>query len=405
MQEVKKKHVWAILVFAIFYGLAFAWLEINPADIHISYCGLDDFIPFCEYFVIPYLSWFLFAAVTLGYFVFFCKEIKEYYQLLGVAGTGMMIFLIISFVWPNGHELRPLLTGDNPCTRMVAFLYQVDPAMNVFPSMHVFIAMTCCGALCRNEKVRRHKLLTAGIWLLTGLIILSTVCLKQHSILDVLGAMLLYVGCYYLFYQLAPRHEEELKRCLTKKQVLTIPNALSLFRLVLAILFLGIYQRYGGMEENRVLLTWIVIISGITDFLDGKIARKFNMVSELGKFLDPIADKVTQGVLLLCLLPDYPLTKPILLLFILKEAYMGIIGTNLVIKTKENEGAQWYGKVSTAVFYVVMIALIFIPNLQEGTANLMILCCGCFLLLSLIMYARYYRMMADKSEAKREIEV
>jgi cardiolipin synthase len=107
----------------------------------------------------------------------------------------------------------------------------------------------------------------------------------------------------------------------------------------------------------------------------------------------------------LCLLPDYQLAKPILLLFILKEAYMGIIGTNLVIKTKENEGAQWYGKISTAVFYVVMIALIFMPNLQERTANLMILCCGCFLLLSLIMYARYYRMMADKSEAKREIEV
>ena len=87
---------------------------------------------------------------------------------------------------------------------------------------------------------------------------------------------------------------------LDKKHIFTIPNILSAFRIILAFVFLIIFYQ-SGFSGKKNLLTCIILLSAITDFLDGKIARKFNMVSELGKILDPVADKVTQGILILCL--------------------------------------------------------------------------------------------------------
>jgi cardiolipin synthase len=180
---------------------------------------------------------------------------------------------------------------------------------------------------------------------------------------------------------------------LTKKEIFTIPNLLSVFRLVLAALFLVICWKCGGIKENWVLLTGILILSAITDLLDGKIARKFNMVSELGKILDPIADKVTQGVLLICLSSEYKLTRALLLLFLVKESYMIIMGARMVVKTQANDGAKWYGKVNTTVFYIVMAILIIFPDLPKTVVNLLILCSGVFMALTFAMYARYYRKM------------
>jgi cardiolipin synthase len=138
------------------------------------------------------------------------------------------------------------------------------------------------------------------------------------------------------------------------------------------------------------------MISGITDFLDGFIARKFNMVSELGKLLDPIADKVTQGVLLLCFLSEYKLIKYVFILFVVKECSMAAMGTKTMIKTGENDGAKWYGKVSTAVFYTVMVVLFLFPGIPETSANLLILCSGGCMLLALIMYLRHYYFLQKK---------
>jgi cardiolipin synthase len=176
-----------------------------------------------------------------------------------------------------------------------------------------------------------------------------------------------------------------------------------MFRLVLAFLFLGIYQKYGGMAEHKELLTGILILSGITDFLDGMIARKFHMISEVGKILDPVADKVTQGVLLFCLLSEYKLAKAIFLLFVMKECCMAVLGAKAVMKTRENEGAQWYGKLNTMVFYIVMIVLIFCPDIPETVANLLILCCGGCMLLAFIMYARYFYILQINTMGQGEV--
>jgi cardiolipin synthase len=179
-------------------------------------------------------------------------------------------------------------------------------------------------------------------------------------------------------------------------KILTIPNLLSIFRLVLAFLFGSIWYRYGGMSEKHDVLMEILILSGVTDFLDGFIARKFNMVSELGKLLDPIADKVTQGVLLLCFFSEYKLVKYVFLLFLVKEGSMAAMGTKTMIKTGVNDGARWYGKLSTAVFYTVMVVLFLLPGIPETTANTLILCSGACMLLAFIMYLRHYYLLEKK---------
>lgn len=175
----------------------------------------------------------------------------------------------------------------------------------------------------------------------------------------------------------------------SKKDIFTIPNILSAFRIVLAGLLLWTFYN-PEVKEKRFFLTFILLISALTDFLDGKIARKFHMVSELGKVLDPIADKITQGVLIICLLSEYAALKPVFLLFIIKESYMAAAGLKVISKTNQNEGAMWYGKVNTAVFYTVMLILIFLPNLSKKTANLLIAASGACMLFSFIMYGRKY---------------
>jgi CDP-diacylglycerol--glycerol-3-phosphate 3-phosphatidyltransferase len=385
------KHTWIIPIYGLFYMICFILLEQISVKSYIIQCPVDKYIPFCEYFVVPYVLWFVFIAVTIWYFAFRCENRKEYWQFAATMITGMTVFLVISFVYPNGQNLRPVLQDGNVFTQIVKLLYKVDTATNVFPSMHVFNAVACCAALCRNQECKKNKKIIFGVGLLTILIVLSTVFIKQHSVIDVLSAFVLYAVCYQLYYVMAPQYLERFPNLLKKTEVLTIPNLLSVFRLVLAVVFMGIYQRCGGMEENRVLLTGIMILSGVTDFLDGKIARKYNMVSELGKILDPFADKVTQGALLLCLSSKYKLVRALFVFLLLKEWYTTVQGMKTSIKRKVNDGAQWYGKISTAVFYVIMIALLVFPQISDKTANILLLCCGGFMLLSFVMYARYYR--------------
>jgi cardiolipin synthase len=149
-------------------------------------------------------------------------------------------------------------------------------------------------------------------------------------------------------------------------------------------------------DGKREILIGILIISAITDWLDGRIARKFHMVSEIGKILDPIADKLTQGILLICLLMQYRMAKYVLLLFLVKESYTGIVGLKTIRDTGKNEGAMWYGKVSTAVFYTVMIILALFPNIPQALGECLLSGCGIFLLIAFVLYARYYHELRNK---------
>ncbi len=179
-------------------------------------------------------------------------------------------------------------------------------------------------------------------------------------------------------------------------KILTIPNILSFLRLILAGLFLVLYSNTGSIRDNIWAIT-ALILSGITDFLDGRIARKYNMISELGKILDPIADKITEVVIALCLVTKYEILIYLITLFVVKELFMSISGLMIIKKTGENNGAKWYGKVSTFSFYIIMIALLVIPNIPLKVANIMIIVCMLTMAFAFIMYAKlYYKIYTKK---------
>jgi len=143
-----------------------------------------------------------------------------------------------------------------------------------------------------------------------------------------------------------------------KKDIYTIPNILVYFRFLLVIVFIVIYFLPISVEDiliNHYICAGIVLLAGFTDFLDGQIARRFNMVTELGKAIDPLADKLMQFAIALCLLITYfHIWTFILMLtiFVIKEITLLIFDIVLFKKEKKLDGAKFFGKVSTFVFYV-----------------------------------------------------
>lgn len=198
----KYKHAWVFL-YGLIYLPWFFYLERHvTTEFHLIHSPLDDQIPFIEYFVVPYLLWFAYIAVTVGYFFFHDK--REFYQLCGFLFTGMTIFLVISTFYPNGLDLRPeVFPRDNIFTDMVKTLYIADTSTNVLPSIHVFNSIGAYIAIHRSDALQKHKFLEAGAFVLTVSIILSTMFLKQHSIIDVVCAFLMAAVLYFLVY--APR--------------------------------------------------------------------------------------------------------------------------------------------------------------------------------------------------------
>lgn len=182
-------------------------------------------------------------------------------------------------------------------------------------------------------------------------------------------------------------------RLFKKDQILTIPNFLSLLRLVMIPWIVALYR-----EGNYYGATGVIVLSGLTDVADGFIARKFDMVSDFGKILDPIADKLTQAVLIGCLITRYSRMLPLLILFAVKEVIMGITGI-LVIKKKDVvNSAQWFGKLATAVLYAVLILLFLFPGISEAAADIMILCCAGVILLALVKYQFFYIKLVLRRE-------
>ncbi len=177
-----------------------------------------------------------------------------------------------------------------------------------------------------------------------------------------------------------------MNRIFKKEQIMTIPNLLSTIRLLMIPLIVWLYI---GLD-NYPAAAGVIIASGITDIADGFIARKFHMVSDFGKILDPIADKATQGTMLLCLMSRYRWMIALIVLFVGKEICMALLGY-LAIKKKDSvNSAKWHGKLNTAFLYAVMMALILFPNIPLGVANGLIFLCGCFMIVSLTLYVRFY---------------
>lgn len=182
------------------------------------------------------------------------------------------------------------------------------------------------------------------------------------------------------------KNKGEIRKLLTKDQVLTIPNALSLFRLLLipAIIYIYIARR------DYSLAVIFVVISAISDILDGIIARRFNMVSALGKFLDPVADKLTQLSLLICLFTRYTSIWILMVIMVVKETLMLVLGGVTFRKKRDVHGAKWYGKLCTVVMECTLIALMLFPGLSPQTVNVLVMCSAAFMVFSLVMYVIFY---------------
>ncbi|MGB3161227.1 CDP-alcohol phosphatidyltransferase family protein [Carnobacterium sp.] len=177
-----------------------------------------------------------------------------------------------------------------------------------------------------------------------------------------------------------------------KKDWIAIPNILSLVRLLLIPLFSIIYLN-ATQPFHYYVAAVIILFSGLTDLLDGWIARKYHQITELGKILDPVADKLTQVVIVFCLLTKFKWMTLVAVIFLIKELFMLINSLVLLQKGKKLDGAKWYGKISTALFYICMILLIAFPTISNFIAGMLIMIIVFFLLLSLLLYGKTFKKM------------
>lgn len=174
-----------------------------------------------------------------------------------------------------------------------------------------------------------------------------------------------------------------------KKEIFTIPNLLSLFRLLLIPVYMTIYLN-ATQTRDYVIAAAILAISCLTDMIDGKIARKFNMISTVGKVLDPIADKVTQFTLIICLSIKYPVLWHLVLLFVIKESFQFIAGLITFRKGRMLTGALITGKICTTVLFLSLTTMILLPEISNQIVNTITIVDGLFMAIAFADYIRAY---------------
>lgn len=183
-----------------------------------------------------------------------------------------------------------------------------------------------------------------------------------------------------------------------KKEIWTIPNLLSLFRLVLIPVYVLIYLNADSMSDYFIA-AGILAVSCLTDLIDGKIARHFNMISTLGKFLDPLADKATQFTLILCLALKHPILWVLVTLFVIKETYQ-LIAMGIRLKHgRVLKGALISGKICTTVLFVSLILMVMIPGMSETAIHIITLIDIVFMVIAFIEYAITYFKRDNKFQS------
>lgn len=197
----KYKHAIPLLLYGIVYMTWFGWLEEKVTKHYrVIHMELDDYIPFCELFVVPYFLWFAYVAVVIV-FLFF-KDKNDYYNACIFFAAGMTIFLTISTLWPNGHHLRPIeMPRDNIFTQLVSYLYSIDTPTNLWPSIHVYNSLGAHMAVSHCKALEKHKGIRIASLILAVSIVFSTMFLKQHSVFDVITAFILAAFMYALVYR------------------------------------------------------------------------------------------------------------------------------------------------------------------------------------------------------------
>ena len=195
------KHGFWLLIYPLL-GLVFQWIErVNAhVDIWIS-CSLDAKIPFINVFVIPYIFWFWFIVAILAALV-----LRDKQNLLRACASiyiGMIVCFIVYLIYPHGQPLRvDFPPGDrNIFDRLVDYIYDHDTPTNTLPSIHVLNSIAANYAFLTSPAFKKQKALRIASRVFNLLIIMSTVLIKQHSILDVIAAVVLaYMIRFFVYY-------------------------------------------------------------------------------------------------------------------------------------------------------------------------------------------------------------
>ena len=169
-----------------------------------------------------------------------------------------------------------------------------------------------------------------------------------------------------------------------KHKIITIPNVLSFFRLLLIPVIVWLYI----VKKDPIWTMAVLALSGITDIVDGIIARQWNMISDFGKAFDPVADKLTQIAMLFCLVSRFKWMLLPLCVMVIKEVTAGILGLLVIRKTGKVDGAVWHGKATTVSLYSMMIIHLVWYNIPGVISSIQIGACTALALLSAFMYSR-----------------
>ncbi len=181
-----------------------------------------------------------------------------------------------------------------------------------------------------------------------------------------------------------------------KRQILTVPNLLSLLRLGMIPLFVVLY-----LNGRDAATAGVLLLSGLTDVVDGWYARRFNAVTDLGKALDPVADKLTQAAMLFCLTSRFPAMTILFLLLVVKETFAAISGLAVIRRTGKVLGALWHGKVTTLLLYTGMILHLLWQDMPPAVSNTITAITVAMMALSLILYG-IRNMNAIRCAAQKE---
>ena len=187
-----------------------------------------------------------------------------------------------------------------------------------------------------------------------------------------------------------------------KTNGLNIPNMLSIFRIILIPVFLILY--IGAKEQPYfIIAAAILLLSGLTDVLDGYIARRYKMVTQLGKIIDPLADKLTQLSVCVAVSLRYPWLTIFLGIVIIKELLMLIAGTRLMVKKVKITSSQWFGKAGTVIFYIAMLLIVALPNLPHALVYTLVIISAFFMIFAFVMYIPVFiRLIKSPEEPKNK---
>lgn len=201
-----------LLLYWVFYGAMFFFVEriSTNRDWNIMYCSLDDCIPFCEVFLIPYLFWFVFLVGMILYTFFF--EVPVFKKLMWYIIVTYTFTIVIYLIYPTAQELRPeVFPRDNVFTRFLEWFYTFDTNTNVNPSLHVIGSFAVMYAAWHSERFSSRGWKAA--FTVTALLIsISTVFVKQHSIIDVISGVLVCMFFYPFVYKRKPQEKKTKKK-------------------------------------------------------------------------------------------------------------------------------------------------------------------------------------------------